>query len=181
MANRPNSYVLEKPVYLIGFMGAGKSSVGRYLSRKYGFVLVDADGYLEEQEGVKISQIFAEQGEERFRDLETHYLAELSKTPQIISTGGGVVKRAENRTFMKEHGFVIYLSVTAEAAAARIRDTSTRPLFKDLETAKATIAERAPWYEDAASAIVDTVGLSVKQISAEVFRLLTEHQLISHV
>ena len=108
-------------------------------------------------------------------------MAELSKTPQIISTGGGVVKRAENRAFMKEHGFVIYLSVTAEAAAARIRDTSTRPLFKDLETAKATIAERAPWYEDAASAIVDTVGLSVKQISAEVFRLLTEHQLISHV
>ncbi|MGN0262109.1 MAG: shikimate kinase, partial [Eggerthellaceae bacterium] len=122
MASRQNAYSLEKPVYLIGFMGAGKSSVGRYLSRKYGFTLVDADSYLEEREGMKISQIFEEHGEEHFRDLETRYLVELSMAPQIISTGGGVVKRPENRAFMKEHGFVIYLSVTAEAAAARIRD-----------------------------------------------------------
>lgn len=181
MASQPNAYSLEKPVFLIGFMGAGKSSVGRYLSRKYGFTLVDADTYLEEREGMKISRIFEEHGEDHFRDLETRYLAELSQTPRIISTGGGVVKRPENRSFMKEHGFVIYLSVTAEAAASRIRDVSTRPLFKNLDTARVMIAERAPLYEDAASAIVDTVGMSVKQIAAEVFRILNDHQLIARV
>lgn len=181
MAKREEAYILEKPVFLIGFMGAGKSSVGRYLSRKYGFTLVDADYYLEECEGKKISRIFAEEGEDHFRDLETKYLGVLSEHPQLISTGGGVVKRSVNRDLMKDRGFVIYLSVTAEAAAQRIRDASSRPLFKDLETARKTIAERAPWYEEAANAIVDTVGLSVKQISAEVFRLLREHNLISRV
>ena len=181
MDQREIEYALSKPVYLIGFMGAGKSCVGRYLHRKYGFKVIDADNYLEEKEGRVISEIFAQDGEDYFRDMETKYLRELSETPQVICTGGGVAKRPQNVEIMKEHGFVVYLSVTAEAAAARIKDASSRPLFKDLDTARATIAERIPLYTSAADAIVNTVGRSVKQIANEVFRVIREHNLISRV
>lgn len=181
METKENRYVLEKPVFLVGFMGAGKSSVGRNLARRYGFELVDADDYLEAREGKKIAQIFDEDGEDHFRDLETKYLRELSEKPCIVSTGGGVIKRSENIRIMKESGYVIYLSVTAEAAASRIKDASSRPLFKNLETARKTIAERAPLYEEAADSIVDTVDQGLRQISNEVFRLMEEHDLLGRV
>lgn len=181
MEEKKAEWTLNRPVFLIGFMGAGKSSVAKRLSRKCGFGLIDADSYLEEKDGRAISQIFAEDGEEYFRDLESQCLLELSREPRLISTGGGVVKRAENREALKKGGFVIYLSVTADAAAARIRDKSSRPLFNDLESARATLAERIPLYEQAADAIVNTVNLNVYQISNEVFRILREHDIATRV
>lgn len=169
---------LIKPVYLIGFMGAGKSSVGRRLSRKYGFEVVDADAYLERQEGRSISQIFAEDGEEAFRLLETKYLEELSLQPRIICTGGGVVKREENCKIMKRYGFAIYLHVTADAAAARISDLNTRPLFKDLKSARKLIEERIPLYEHAADARIDTINRDLAYICRDVLWLLETNQLL---
>lgn len=181
MERLESKIMLNKPVYLVGFMGSGKSSVGKMLARKKGFTVVDADKYLEDREGRTISQIFAEQGEDRFRDLETKYLHELSGDPQIICTGGGVVKSETNRKIMKENGFVIYLKVTADAAASRIKDKSSRPLFKDLESARKIITERAPLYEEAADAQIDTVGLDVWQISSKVFQTLKENDLVVHI
>lgn len=181
MDDKKPQWTLRRPVYLIGFMGAGKSSVARRLNRKFGFDYVDADSYLEEREGRAIAQIFAEDGEEAFRDLESACLKELAGQNRLISTGGGVVKRPENRQAMKENGFVVYLSVTADVAASRIRDKSTRPLFNDLESARARIAERVPLYESSANVIVNTVGLNVYQISNEVFRILREHAIAARV
>lgn len=169
---------LTEPVYLIGFMGAGKSSVARILSSTLGVQSVDADDYLESREGRVIADVFAQDGEDAFREMETRYLEELSQLPRIISTGGGVVKNPENVRVMHEHGFVVYLLVTAEAAAARIPDASTRPLFKDLETARVTIEGRRPLYEVAADACVDTVGRPVNDIAAEIARILRTHGIL---
>jgi len=171
-------HTLTKPVYLIGFMGAGKSSVGRVLARVLNVETVDADDYLESQEGKVIADIFAQDGEDAFRAMETRYLEELSSIPRIICTGGGVVKRPENLGIMRRCGFAVYLMVTAEAAADRIPDSSSRPLFKNLETARATIEERRPLYEQAADACVDTVGRTVDDIAFEIIEILQSNGIV---
>ena len=172
-------YRLTKPVFLIGFMGSGKTSVADYLARERGLSAVDADDYLEACEGRSIASIFAEDGEGHFRDLETRYLRELAEgEPCLVSTGGGVVKRPENVAIMSERGFVVYLRTTAEESAARIPDSSSRPLFKNLETARVTLSEREPLYEAAADIRVETVGRPVEEIAQEVLSIL-EHAWVA--
>lgn len=163
-------YELTKPVFFIGFMGAGKTSVSQQLAVTYGLASIDADEYLELREDRIIADIFAEDGEEAFRDIETDVLRDLaSRSPRLIGCGGGVVtKRPENAQIMKESGFVVYLKVTADGAAARIPNTDSRPMFKNLETARKTIVERAPQYEAAANIEVETEGRSVRQVAEEV-------------
>ena len=169
-------YQLSKPVFFVGFMGSGKTTVSRFLGARYGFRAVDADEYLEQRSGRIIADIFAEDGEECFRDLETRCLEKLSSgEPGLVSCGGGVVKREQNVQLMRDHGFVVYLRTTAEEAAARIPDSSSRPLFRNLETARKTLAEREPLYEAAADASVDTVGRDVSDIAAEVLCILEDN------
>jgi shikimate kinase len=166
-------YELEKPVYFIGFMGAGKTSVSQYLAKTLGLASIDADEYLELLEDRIIADIFAEDGEDYFRNMETIYLKELSKrSPRLIGCGGGVVKRPENIDIMKEHGYTVYLGVTAEEAAARIPNTDSRPLFKDLDNARRSVAEREPLYEAAADVYVNTTRREVPEIAAEVRDIL---------
>ena len=174
-ANDNGDCRLTKPVFLIGFMGSGKTTTADYLAREHGLSAIDADDYLEAREGRIIADIFAEDGEGHFRDLETRYLRELAEgEPRLVSTGGGVVKRPENVTIMRERGFVVYLRTTAEEAAARIPDSSSRPLFKNLETARTTLAERKPLYEAAADIQIETVGRPVEERAQEVLSAL-EH------
>ena len=111
-------YELVRPVFFIGFMGAGKTSVARKLARMCGVASVDMDTYLERREGKKIKDIFAEVGEEGFRAIETDVLVELmGKDPLLVSCGGGVITRAENREMLAEGGFVVFLYVDADEAA----------------------------------------------------------------
>ncbi len=143
-------YELTRPVFFIGFMGAGKTSVARKLARMCGVASVDMDTYLERREGKKIKDIFAEVGEEGFRAIETDVLAELmGKDPLLVSCGGGVITRPENREMLAEGGFVVFLYVDADEAASRISDKSTRPLFQDLEAARRRNEERLPLYRAA--------------------------------
>lgn len=173
-ASRPvEAYELSRPVFLVGFMGAGKTSVARRLARARRLASVDMDTYLERREGRKVRTIFAEAGEEGFRAVETDVLRELAaKDPLLISCGGGVVLKEENRAILKRSGFVIHLKVTADEAASRISDTSTRPLFEDLDAARVRCVERAPLYDEVADAVVDTAGKSVAAIAREVSALL---------
>lgn len=172
-------FTLTKPVFFIGFMGAGKTSVSQYLANTLALPSIDADEYLELLEDRVIADIFAEDGEDAFRDLETQYLEELCKrSPRFIGCGGGVVKRAANVELMHEHGYIVYLQVTADEAAARIPNTASRPLFKNLDTARAIVAEREPLYAAAADIAVETTGYAIHEIAEEVKDLLLNHGIL---
>lgn len=174
-------YVLNKPVFFIGFMGAGKTSVSQQIAVTCGVASIDADEYLELREDRIIADIFAEDGEEAFRDIETDVLRDLARrSPRLIGCGGGVVtKRPENAEIMKNAGFVVYLKVSADAAAARIPNTESRPMFKDLNTARKTIIERQPQYEAAADVEVETENRSIRDVAEEVVAILLERGIMT--
>ena len=165
---------LSKNVYLIGFMGAGKSTVARKVARKNGVTSLDLDKYIERFDGREIKQIFADEGEDGFRKIETMALSAVSESdePMLISCGGGIIERSENVEIMADSGFVIHLEFTAEEAAKRISDASTRPLFQDIEQARALCERRAPLYEQAAHVTVPTHGNTLFNMSRQVTRLL---------
>ncbi len=165
---------LARPVFFVGFMGAGKTSVSRYIARRWKLSAIDLDTYLERREGRVIRDIFAEDGEEAFRAIESDVLQEVgqSPNPSLVSCGGGVVERPQNRSVLGELGTVVYLRVSADEAAGRISNKSSRPLFNDLESARALCERRGPLYEEAADVVVDTAGKSVGQIGHEVVRAL---------
>jgi len=124
-------------IYLIGFMGAGKSTVGVQLAEQLGFEFHDLDEVIEEETGKSIPELFREDGEERFRDLETQFLREQSRSsnPLVLATGGGVPQREENRQIMRETGITIYLDVDFDVIYDRIREGENRPLVPDGEDA----------------------------------------------
>ena len=166
---------LTCPVFFVGFMGAGKTSVARKLARAAGVIAIDMDTYIERRCDMRVKQIFAESGEAGFRAIETDVLLELAcGQPRLISCGGGVVLAERNRAILKEHGFVVYLMVTAAEAASRISDVSTRPLFGDLEQAQRVIEGRLPLYEEVADITIDTAGRGTGFIAREAQRRLRD-------
>lgn len=170
---------LARPVFFVGFMGAGKTSVSRRLARLCGIASIDMDSYIERREGRRIRDIFAEDGEGRFRDLETQVLREMTQgDPALVSCGGGVVLRPENRAILREGGFVVFLKVQADEAKSRISDPSTRPLLGDAEAARKTNAERLPLYEEVADATVDTSGKGVTALAYKVKSILEKEGIL---
>ena len=171
--------VLTRPVFFVGFMGAGKTSVARKLARQAGVAAVDMDTFIERRCDMKVRDIFAESGEAGFRAIETDVLRELATDePRLVSCGGGVVLAPVNREILKEHGFVVYLKVTAAEAASRISDVSTRPLFGDLEQAQRVIEGRLPLYEEVADLAIDTAGRGSASVAREVFALLKKQGIL---
>lgn len=164
-----SAVLLTRPVFFVGFMGAGKTSVSRKLARQLGLAAVDMDTFIERQEEKKVSEIFAEQGEAGFRAIETRVLKELSqREPALIGCGGGVVLSPENREILKRDGFVVFLKVTAVEARGRISDLSTRPLFNDVDEATKRNEARLPLYEEVADVVIDTADKGVGAIAYEV-------------
>lgn len=167
--------IKHKNIFLVGFMGAGKSTVGRILADKIGYGYYDADKFIEEQAGTTITQIFAEHGEPYFRDLESESLETLAaKEKLVIATGGGVVQRDRNWDAMKGNGITIYLKASVETIWERIKEDTSRPLLQvenPVETAREILNKRTPMYEKA-DIILNTDSLSLKQVADEVFTLL---------
>ena len=152
---------------LLGFMGAGKSTIARGLDPDF----VDMDVMLEERLGMPIARFFAEKGEAAFRQIEEEVLADLLKTDQVISTGGGIVISPRNRDLLKENSDNIYLKADFETLYQRISadKDNQRPLFlnNSKEDLAAIFDERQAWYEEVANKIVDVSSLSPEEIIEE--------------
>lgn len=160
-------------VLLIGFMGAGKSTVGRLLAEELGLPFVDLDQRIESGAGGrKVSEIFESDGETAFRSMESVALAALaSEPPSVVACGGGVVLDGGNRQVLKTLGTVVYLQVSAAESLARIGDTEGRPLLArgDATSMAATLlTARETLYRSAADVIVDTAGLRPPSVARAV-------------
>lgn len=147
-------------IVLIGMMGAGKSTIGAELAKYLkNYTLIDMDFEIEKRQNTKISEIFKNHGEAYFRELETNLIKELyKKENQIISTGGGVFEKEENRKLLKELGTVFYLKASAEKLFDRIKDQTHRPLLQQgfgAEKIKTILENREVNYEKA-DIIIDT-------------------------
>lgn len=163
-------------IFLVGFMGAGKTSVGRMVAERYELPYLDLDEEIESSTGSLVSEIFAEGGEALFRDLETEALLGLEGKPRsVVACGGGVVTRLENRSALMSLGTVVYLIVTAAEAVARIGDLSTRPLLSGPAGALAAtslLSARESLYRSVAHVQVDTAGRSASEVAELVFSAL---------
>ena len=145
------SHTPPKNIVLIGFMGSGKSTVGRELYQRLGYPLVDMDQVIEQRARKPIAAIFADEGEEAFRDMETQLLKELANPNaprRIISTGGGVIGREENRKLLRQLGYVVWLHT--DDPVARI---------------EALMAVRKPLYAETAHLKVKTSGLDCHELA----------------
>ena len=161
---------------LIGFMGAGKTSVGEHFAARYQMPLIDTDKEIEAAAGMAISDIFATQGEEAFRRLETGVLEKLLEQGgrSVISVGGGLPLRAENRALLKQLGTVVYLDVLPETVMERIgADVSDRPMLHASDVMGRIVSlleSRKPHYLEASHIIVDVNGRDVDDIVEEIYR-----------
>ena len=162
-----------KHIILTGFMGSGKTSVGIRLSYRLRRAFVDTDRLIEREQGKAISDIFAQDGEEVFRKMETQMLRKLAglKETQIISTGGGLPVRAENRPLLKALGTVVYLKVSPETVYERLRDDTSRPLLQcadPLSRIRELLAAREGAYREGADVTVAVDGKSFDVILEEI-------------
>ncbi len=162
---------------LLGFMGAGKTSIGKKLAKETGIRFVDTDQMIEEQTGRVIRDIFAEDGEEFFRNLETELLKQLQNEtePLVIAVGGGLPVREVNRRYLKALGKTVYLKAEVDTLVNRLHGDTTRPKLMggDLrEKILSLMAAREEKYLDAADLVYSTDGKSLIQSVKELQKLL---------
>lgn len=165
-------------IFLIGFMGSGKSTLGKQLARKLDFKYIDQDEYIEQKTGISVSNYFSQYGEPAFRKMEHESLKELlSKDNVVISTGGGAPCFYNNIDLMNENGIAIYLKLKPEILKSRLKHAQTeRPLIKGkteeelLEFIKTKLLEREPFYMKARH-IIESIDLK----SEDLFQLIRFH------
>ncbi|MBF7096442.1 shikimate kinase [Alkalibacter mobilis] len=159
-------------VYLIGFMGSGKSTVAEYLSRSLNLKKYEMDELIVAREKMSIAKIFELHGEKYFRDRETEVLAELqNKDRAVVSCGGGVVLRDENVEMMKEHGKIVLLQANPETIYERVKDSDERPVLNDnmnVGFIKELMEKRSARYLDSADVVVETDGKMISEICGEI-------------
>ncbi|GGE46691.1 shikimate kinase [Pullulanibacillus camelliae] len=156
-------------IFLIGFMGAGKTTIGKNLSQRLSMNVVDTDDMIEKVCQKTINDIFKEEGEEAFRHHESTILKELSWPETIVTTGGGIIKNPENRQFMHQQGIVIYLHTDPRVVLERTADDDSRPLLAQNRKQRITrlLNERLPQYLEA-DYTVNTSMKSVDTITEEI-------------
>jgi shikimate kinase len=164
---------------LVGPMGAGKTSVGRYLATRFGLRLLDADHEIEREAGATVTQLFEREGETGFRARERATLARLLHDDGILlATGGGAVLDPGNRALLRERGFVVHLHVSVAQQLARLAGDTSRPLLArpDRKQVLEEIASiRTPLYADVSDLVFDSDALDADAVAVQLATLLTQH------
>ncbi len=165
-------------IFLVGPMGAGKTTIGKLLAKHLGREFIDCDWYIVDQTGADIPWIFEKEGEAGFRDRETRALMDLTAMPNIVmATGGGAVGRAENRELLKK-GFVIYLNASVDTQLSRTKKDKNRPLLQS-DNPRAVLEElyqkRNPLYREVADIIVPTGRAYPKQMISDILEILKNY------
>lgn len=165
-------------IVLIGFMGAGKTTVSDYLSTMFAMEIVEMDQVIADREEMSIPDIFATYGEEYFRNLETNLLIEMqSRKNTVISCGGGAALRERNVAEMKKNGRVVLLTASPETIYERVKDSDDRPVLngrKNVEGISELMEQRREKYEAAADIVINTDNKNVLQICEELVQRVTE-------
>ncbi|MDL4841561.1 shikimate kinase [Aquibacillus rhizosphaerae] len=162
-----------KSIYLIGFMGSGKTSVAKRLSEVLHVSLIDTDDLIEETYQTTIANIFAKSGEKTFRDYETDILRKTPIKDRIISTGGGIIERQENIDWLKSNGIVIYLQTSWQEIVHRLKDDSARPIWNNEQRDKKKMLEKRDIkYKETADYIIITDGKTPEMIVNELITLI---------
>jgi shikimate kinase len=167
-------------IFLVGMMGAGKTSMGKLLAKHLGKAFYDCDHEIERTTGVKVAVIFEIEGESGFRAREARTLAELvQRTDIVLATGGGAVLSPDNRKLLAGNGVVVYLRAAPADLWRRTRHDKNRPLLRTtdpLARLEQLYAERDPLYREVADIIVDTGSQSLGSLAHRLEQLLLEHQ-----
>jgi shikimate kinase len=170
-------------IFLIGPMGVGKTTIGRALAQQLDKAFFDSDKEIEQRTGANIPLIFEVEGETGFRQREKDMIDELTqKTGIVLATGGGVVLNEQNRKWLRERGWVIYLRAPLEQLLKRTAKNRNRPLLQTENPRQKLVAileQRNPLYESAADTIIETSGRSVVRVVKDIVRRLPESPLIS--
>lgn len=179
--------MLQPNLVLIGFMGTGKSTIGRLCARRLDLEYLDSDLLIEQRSGLTIPQIFAEKGEAWFRQLERIVIADLAaKHGLVIATGGGVVLDPDNVKRLRSSGLVVLLTAKPETILQRVGQAHRRPLLAQsddpLERIQALLSQRQEAYRTAAHCHVDTSDISVEEAAEKVVMLyqVTQGSYTSH-
>jgi len=162
-----------KPIYLVGFMGVGKTTVGKKLSKQLNIPFLDTDEMIEQTLNMSIVNIFSTYGEEAFRQVEEETIQSLPKENVIVSTGGGMMSRKTIREHLKQTGIIIYLHCEFQEILSRLKGDQSRPLFlnKSKEELKKLFEERMSDYKKA-HLIVDTTHHSAEEVINEIIHVL---------
>ncbi len=167
-------------IFLVGMMGAGKTSVGKLLARRLGKTFHDCDHEIERATGVKVAVIFEIEGETGFRAREAKTLAEFARRADIVlATGGGAVLSADNRKLLAGNGMVVYLRAAPAELWSRTRHDKNRPLLRTADPRarlEQIYAERDPLYREVADIVIDTGSQSVGSLAHRLEQQLLEHQ-----
>lgn len=173
----------NQSIFLVGPMGAGKSTVGRFLAERLGYEFIDSDHEIEDRTGVTIPMIFDIEGEAGFRQREIAVIDELTQRPNIVlATGGGVVLAEDNRRALRSRGFVIYLRSSVESLVQRTKNDRNRPLLQtgDPETVIRQILEaRDPLYVEIADLVIETQQVSVFRVVKHIHETLEAQGIVS--
>ena len=170
---------MQQNIILIGFMGTGKSTIGRNLSQIFGYPLIDTDHIIVEQQGRPIPEIFASEGENAFRDIETNLLHSLHKhSGHIIATGGGIIGREENRNILRELCYVVWLIAKPSEILERTSRNSNRPLLNNDDpegTIRDLLEIRTPLYSKTAHLGIETDDLSFDEVTTGIIESARYH------
>jgi shikimate kinase len=180
----PDKPVRYPRLFLIGLMGAGKTTVGRLLGTQLHLNFVDTDHVIQDRTGVSIPTIFEIEGEARFRDRECQVIDELTQTPEIVlATGGGAVLREQNRAALKSRGLVVYLHGQPRDLWLRTRHDRNRPILQGvdpLQKLTELYAVRDPLYRETAHIVIDTGRQQVRSLVDDLLARITAFQQESH-